>query len=189
MSPDVSGELKNKVFNWTLLGLLCSVILIIVILGAIGFYIGGTFGVVIFVIIAGIIGGGINAMTTDNGFLLPDSATAGDSTIIRPGFVGNMFVGIVAAVVSWGLYGSFANTCLIGCNGGQGTINLTFTAFVGAILVGMGGARWLSNEADKKMLAKAASISQESDKNAAAAAEMAFSTPARVLEIAKSQYK
>jgi hypothetical protein len=185
--PSTAGEKPdNKIFNGALLGLLGIVILIIVALGAAGYYVGGTFGVVTFVVIAGIIGGGINAMITDNGFLLPDMAASGDTTIIRPGFVGNILAGIVAAVVSWGLYGSFASTCVIGCAGTQAGVSLTFTAFVGAILVGMGGARWLSNEADKKMLAKAAALSLGSDKNVAAASEMVFATPARALRIAES---
>ena len=185
MAPGDSGKFW-EVFNATLLGLLGAVLLIIVILGVIGYLLGGTAGVVIFVIVAGFIGGGINAMITDNGFFLPDMAAVGDETIIRPGFVGNILAGIVAAVVSWGLYGSFASTCIIGCSGTQAPVSLTFTAFVGAILVGMGGARWLSNEADKKMLTKAAALSQLSDKNVSAATNMATATPAQALRIAQS---
>jgi hypothetical protein len=56
--------------------------------------------------IAGAIGGAANAFISDNGFLLPQVTKTSDGTeILRPGFVGNIFVGSIASCVSWGLYG------------------------------------------------------------------------------------
>jgi len=189
MAPGASEAPKGSIVDTTLLELLCLAIIIIAILGAIGYYIGGTAGVVIMIAIAGIIGGGINAMTSDNGFIMPAMEPSGDQTaIIRPGFIGNILAGIVAAIVSWGLYGAFSTSCLIGCTGTQAPVSLNFAAFVGAILVGISGARWLSNEADKKMLSTAASHGLGSDKNPAAATDLAHATPAQALKIANANY-
>ena len=51
---------------------------------------------------AGGLGGVVNALMTDNGFALPrfEQATTGVN-ILRPGFVGNVVIGAVAALVSW----------------------------------------------------------------------------------------
>ena len=52
------------------------------------------------------LGGIINALVSDNGFVKPSEETAGEVTIIRPGFAGNILLGAVAAFISWGLYRS-----------------------------------------------------------------------------------
>ena len=66
------------------------------------------------IMLSGAIGGIINALVSDNGFIKPSEETAGEVTIIRPGFAGNILLGAVAAFISWGLYGAFANTVLFG---------------------------------------------------------------------------
>ncbi|MBV8934298.1 MAG: hypothetical protein JO095_00615 [Alphaproteobacteria bacterium] len=55
------------------------------------------------IFVAGFLGGLVNALITDNGFVLPKYAEG----IWRPGFLSTAFIGAVAAVVSWGLYGPF----------------------------------------------------------------------------------
>ena len=54
---------------------------------------------------AGAVGGIVNALMTDNGFVMPLRETTDGATIIRPGFFGNVVIGAVAAGISWGLYG------------------------------------------------------------------------------------
>ncbi len=101
------------------------------------------------IFVAGCVGGTVNALMSDNGFTWP-RWTGG---IAQPGWLGNAFIGGVAAVVSWGLYGPFADASLFSRAGPPlPTARFTLAALVGAILVGISGARWLSNEADKKIL-------------------------------------
>lgn len=99
------------------------------------------------IFVAGVVGGIVNAFMSDNGFMLP-RVTGG---IIQPGGVGNAFIGGIAAVVSWGLYGPFAGAPIFSGQP-EASAGFTLSALVGAILVGISGARWLSNEADKRLL-------------------------------------
>ena len=55
--------------------------------------------------IAGAIGGVVNALLTDNGFILPQR----QSRILYPGFISNVLVGALAAFSSWAFYGSGAS--------------------------------------------------------------------------------
>jgi hypothetical protein len=56
----------------------------------------------IIIFLAGGFGGLANAFMSGEGLALPHR----DKEIWCPGFVGNSFVGALAALVSWGLYGS-----------------------------------------------------------------------------------
>lgn len=145
------------------------------------------------VIVAGAVGGAANAVISDNGFLLPRSEiTAGGARLLRPGFVGNMFTGGVAAMVSWGLYGPLSSRVIVGPaealaqNAAASTLGLTLASLVGAVLVGVGGARWLSNEVDKKLLKAAAVDAATKQSSPEASQKMALSTPAQTLNIARS---
>lgn len=112
---------------------------------------------------SGALGGSVNAFLTDNGFIMPKRAK-GDrgNRIYQPGFLGNMFVGGIAACISWGLYGPFANAYIIVDKNSSSLIpdaqlpGMTVSALVGAVIVGAGGARWLTNEVDKTLLRTAA---------------------------------
>jgi len=94
------------------------------------------------IMLSGAIGGIVNALVSDNGFIKPSEETAGEVTIIRPGFAGNILLGAVAAFVSWGLYGAFSNAVLFGTTSGIGTedITVSIASIAGALLVGIGGA-------------------------------------------------
>jgi len=108
---------------------------------------------------AGGFGGAVNALMSDNGFLLPRPESVGGATIWRPGFLGNILIGGVSAVISWGLYGPFAARVIVGASEGgpSAPAGLTLSALVGGLLVGVAGARWLTNEVDKTALRTAAS--------------------------------
>lgn len=137
------------------------------------------------VFLAGGIGGVINALMTDNGFIVPKYEDASGNKIWRPGVIGNVLIGAVAAVISWGLYGPFSDFAILP-QPTTGEPNLKVAAFVGAILVGVAGAKWLSNEVDKKLLKAAASAAASGKPSPEAPAQMMAVSPANALKIAQS---
>jgi hypothetical protein len=138
--------------------------------------------------IAGAIGGTINALLTEQGFVKPFKQRNGDVKIYRPGFLGNILTGSIAAGISWGLYGPFASFVILGLTTSSEppvfTSGLTLSSLVGAVLVGAGGARWLTNEADKNLLRTAASRAASAKASTVAAEQLALASPAEALEIA-----
>lgn len=99
--------------------------------------------------VSGAAGGVVNALLTDNGFILPTRV----KQIWCPGFISNVLIGTFSAFASWSFYGSGAGLDVSGA--GQRTqISLTFSALAGAFMVGVAGARWITNEVDKKLLGK-----------------------------------
>jgi hypothetical protein len=142
------------------------------------------------VFVSGAIGGIVNAIMTQNGFLLPKRELVDESnTVIRPGFLGNILVGGIGATISWGLYGPLSAYLIVGTlmqDEVSKNIGLSLAALVGAVLVGLSGARWLTNEVDKNLLKAAASRAAGSVPSPNAAQQIAYSSPARALQIAKS---
>jgi len=65
----------------------------------------------------------------------------------RPGWVGNILVGGVAAVVFWGFYGPLAGIDLLGTS--KVDLHITFGQVIYSVVVGMSGGRILSLEAQK----------------------------------------
>lgn len=141
--------------------------------------------------LAGAVGGAVNALLTDNGFIFPKTEVVDTAPIWRPGFLGTMAVGAAAATVSWGLYGPFASYAILGSASAPGVavagsvVGLTLSALVGALLVGMGGGRWLTDQADKGMLKAAAVKAASGNPNTSASARIAAARPAAALEIAR----
>jgi hypothetical protein len=145
------------------------------------------------VAVAGAVGGAVNALLTDNGFIFPRTDVVDTTPLWRPGFLGTMAVGAAAAIVSWGLYGPFASYAILGPAvppvAGAATgpaAGLTLSALVGALLVGMGGGRWLTDQADKSLLKAAAVKAAAGSADAAASAKIAAARPAVALEIART---
>nr|WP_320132409.1 hypothetical protein [uncultured Holophaga sp.] len=133
---------------------------------------------------------------TDNGFLMPKRERSGASvTILRPGCLGNVFTGGVAALISWGLYGPLSAYLLLGSqealagNQNLAGLGLSLSSLVGAILVGMGGARWLSSEVDKSLLRAAAAHAAAGHPSLAAAQQIALAPPAQALGVARNLVK
>ncbi|MCX5052089.1 MULTISPECIES: hypothetical protein [unclassified Streptomyces] len=125
---------------------------------------------------AGAVGGVINALLTDNGFVIPKV----DKGILRPGVVGNVLLGAFAAVVSWGLYGPLKDAVLLGtAPAGEVTASLTVTALIGALLAGVGGARIITSEVDKRFLRTAATGAAARQPDVELAHMMATATPAQ----------
>lgn len=147
-------------------------------------------GPLLVVFLAGAIGGAVNALISDNGFVKPLRVVSPNgSTIYRPGYLGNIFIGAIAACISWGLYGPLAAEYLIGGNrvtNGQ-PLGLTLSAFVGAVLVGVAGARWLTNEVDKQLLRAAATEAATAPADDKKAISIASATPNAALRIARDR--
>lgn len=138
-------------------------------------------GIFITIFVAGAIGGVLNALITDNGFILPSPERINGIRIVRPGFIGNILIGAVAAVVSWGFYGPLAGVNILDSQ----KFSLTPSTFTGAILVGVAGAKWLTNEVDKSLLRAAASQAANAQPDVEAAKNMLIASPAQALNIAK----
>jgi len=130
----------------------------------------------------------VNAYFTENGFVMPKWDGHGGLRIWRPGFFGNIVVGLIAALVSWGLYGPFANAVVIPLSktpSDSASPTITLASVVGAILIGIGGAKWLTSEVDKKALRATAAAVAATNPNAAASARIAISRPFEGLQIAR----
>jgi hypothetical protein len=105
--------------------------------------------ITVVVIIVGALGGGVNALMTDSGFILPGEYDVAGNKIWKPGALGNMLLGASAAFISWGLYGPFTGYILMPPNLQAGEASLTLSALVGAFLVGIGGSRVITSEVEK----------------------------------------
>ena len=137
------------------------------------------------VFVAGAIGGIVNALLSDNGFVLPKKEINGGTNIIRPGYLGNIFVGGISAAISWGLYGPFAAAYVVGGSNdpNMAAVGLSLSSLVGALLVGVGGARWLTNEVDKTLLRAAASGAAAGNPDALGAIAISTASPAEAFRI------
>ncbi len=141
------------------------------------------------ILLGGAFGGIINAIVSDNGFIKPREETVDNVAIVRPGFAGNMLLGAVAAFISWGLYGAFSGAIIYGSEGLVADISLSISTVAGAILIGIGGARWLTNEVDKTLLRTAAVTAAASRSSYEESQRIAIATPAQAFNIAKRMYE
>ena len=109
--------------------------------------------VLVAILLSGAVGGIFNAIISDNGFIWPREENVNNVSIFRPGFIGNIILGAVASFISWGLYGAYSSTMLYGSLTGisTGDFGITISTLAGSLLVGIGGARWLTNEVDKSL--------------------------------------
>jgi len=127
--------------------------------------------------IAGAIGGFANAVMTEDGLVLPKLQDA----IWCPGFIGNVLTGAFAAFASWAFYGSGAGIEIAALQG-QSLTTLRFSALAGAFLVGVGGAKWLTNEVDKRFLRGGIIQASKNQLTPEQCATVVVSAPREVLE-------
>jgi hypothetical protein len=128
---------------------------------------------------AGMVGGITNAFLSGNGFALP----RWQSGVWCPGALSNVFIGAVSALCSWALYGAGASIDLARLSERQ-TIGMQLSAVVGALLVGMSGARWLTNEVDKRLLKETVKVAGEKQLSAETCRKFAAGTPQEMLAAA-----
>jgi len=109
-------------------------------------------GVIVFF---GALGGVINALMSDSGFIMPGRYDEGGNKVWKPGVLGNMLLGAAAAFITWGLYGPFTELVLMPPDP-KTQATLTLSALVGAFLVGIGGSRIITSEVEKSVLSRTA---------------------------------
>ena len=109
--------------------------------------------------------------------------------VIRPGFVGLIIVGAIAAVLSWGLYGPLANVTIFGgsdsASDEDDNFGITVAALAGAVLVGVGGSKWLASAVDKALLQQAATAAAQGKPDANQASQIRDAAPTEALRLAK----
>lgn len=141
--------------------------------------------VIIAIALFGAIGGLINAFLSDNGFALPKQEITSGASLWRPGYLGNVFVSTVSALISWGLYGPYANHVLFPTDNTAPRLTFSVANMVGALLVGVAGSRWLTNEVDKSLMKAAVTAAATTPADSKKAAALVNATPIQTLNIAK----
>jgi hypothetical protein len=91
----------------------------------------------------GAVGGLVNCAIAGE-FALPHMDR--QAKVWRPGWIGNVVVGAVAAPVIWGIYGPLAGRSITGTE----PIELTLAQVFISIVIGLGGGRILTLEAQKQ---------------------------------------
>jgi hypothetical protein len=81
----------------------------------------------------------------------------------HPGWAGSLFLGGVAAVLIWGIYGSSASFDLLGTVPFEG--HLTVAQLLTSVVVGMGGSRILTLEAQKLILSRQRDVEEAAKEN------------------------
>jgi hypothetical protein len=133
------------------------------------------------ILTAGALGGVVNALITHNGFVLPQIHTG----IWCPGFVANVLVGAFAAFASWSFYGSGAGVevaARVADGAERAIISLTFSALAGAFLVGVAGAKWITNEVDKKLLKESVKVAGPKKLSTEVCEKLVAGSPLQILQ-------
>lgn len=100
---------------------------------------------VLLIAVVGAVGGIANCAITGE-FVLPQVDT--EAKAWRPGWVGNVVVGAVAAVVVWGVNGPLSQYDIIADS--DETLHLTLGQLLSSIVVGLGGGNILTQMAQKQ---------------------------------------
>jgi len=107
--------------------------------------------IALLVLACGGLGGLVNALLAGD-LHLPHR----EENIYSPGWIGNVVIGAVAALVFWGLYGPMAKVPVIGRTAPDVPVAFTIAELAGSIVTGIGGGPILSSEVEKKTREKTA---------------------------------
>lgn len=123
----------------------------------------------------GALGGFVNVFIGDNGLHLPKV----EQGVFLPGFLGNVIIGTLAALGSWG---AAKAVIVYGAPGPP----LTFSTgdIANALMIGFGGAKWFKSETEKAVLQETAAIAARKRPDPIAADTIANGTPRQALEAA-----
>jgi hypothetical protein len=138
-------------------------------------------GLTVIILAAGACGGILNAFLYGTGLALPKT----EDGVFQPGFIGNVVLGLAAAGIFWGLYGPYAAVAIVGGTASPATtsLELTLSSLVGAFLIGIAGAKWLSSEVDNLLQKKVSYKATLIQPNPQIAAKIASSKPKDSLKI------
>jgi hypothetical protein len=128
---------------------------------------------------AGGAGGFVNALMSNNGFAMPRRIEG----IWCPGAFSTVLIGAFAAWASWAFYGSGVGIDLADP---ATRAHLQMPALAGAFLVGVVGGKWITNEADKRILKESVKVAASKDVPKETADEIASGTPLEVLKSLKA---
>jgi len=131
--------------------------------------------IVVVVLACGAAGGFVNVFIGDSGLHLPKV----ENGVWQPGYIGTVFVGMVAAFGSWA---TAKSVVLFG--GGVPSVPFTTGDLANALIVGFGGAKWWKSETEKDVLQRTAAVAASKNQNPDAAAEIATATPLKALAAA-----
>lgn len=131
-----------------------------------------------FISLAGALGGLASALMSGNGFTLPRRVDG----VLCPGEISTIVLGAFAAFASWAFYGSGAGIDVADVSQRP---HLQFSALAGAFLIGVVGAKWLTNESDKLLLRQGIKIVAEKIVPKATAHEMVSGSAMDVLQNVK----
>ena len=132
---------------------------------------------VLVIAVFGGLGGFVNVFLGDSGLHLPRM----EEGVWRPGYLGVIFVGLVAAVAAWL---TTQTATLTGSIVSGGAVTLHLSELSTAIIVGFGGARWFEAEGDQTIFRRAAVVAAAKDSDAGAAALIASASPIQALAAA-----
>jgi hypothetical protein len=134
------------------------------------------------VMATGALGGLVNALNSDNGFIMwKKDQTSSGQKIVRPGVLANIGIGVTAALLVW-----FLNTDFDALDPAKPHLNLIAKSLGSGIIAGVGGARVITNAIDKQLLRAAASEAASAKSSPAAATQINTASPGQALEIARS---
>jgi hypothetical protein len=129
------------------------------------------------VAVCGAFGGFVNVFIGDSGLHLPTI----DEGVFRPGYIGVVFVGLIAAVGAWL---ATQTSTLVGELAQSPQATLRLSELSTAIIVGFGGARWFKSETETTIFRKTAAVAASKEANSEAAAVIASGTPLEALTAA-----
>ena len=129
------------------------------------------------IVLMGGLGSLVSAFVGDSGWHLP----VVDNGIFRPGYLGNMLVGGLAALASWGMQKA---AVLMGA--GSSALSFSTADMANAIVIGFGGASWFKCQIEKVILQKTAVVAASKPGDSAAANQIATASPMEALKAANN---
>jgi hypothetical protein len=133
------------------------------------------------VAVCGAVGGFVNVFIGDSGLHLPKF----EQGIFRPGYMGVVFVGLVAAIGAWL---ATQNSLLMGSMAPSPPVTLRLSELSTAIVVGFGGARWFKSEGETTVFRRVATVAASKSADPAAAAAIASASPVHALAVANDMH-
>src|ERR1700733_8023303 len=127
--------------------------------------------------VCGAVGGFVNVFIGDSGLHLPTI----EQGIFRPGYIGVVLVGLVAAIGAWL---ATQTATLTGNMTPSSPVALRLSEVSTAIIVGFGGARWFKSETESTVFRRTAAVAASKSADSKAAATIAAGTPIEALAAA-----